>query len=72
MSVWAELAPILQELGDHAVEVSYADWRPGDQSVCFFDIAKVTRELGWSPKVGVKEGVTKLYNWVQANKDLFL
>jgi nucleoside-diphosphate-sugar epimerase len=35
------------------------------------DIRKAGQELGWKPKIGVEEGVGKLFEWVQANKELF-
>jgi nucleoside-diphosphate-sugar epimerase len=27
--------------------------------------------LGWKPKIGVKEGVQKLYSWVKENAKMF-
>ncbi len=33
--------------------------------------ARRERELGWKPKVGVEEGVGRLFEWVKENKDLF-
>ncbi|MDO9128363.1 MAG: DUF86 domain-containing protein [Anaerolineales bacterium] len=35
------------------------------------DIRKAERELGWRPKIGVDEGVGRLFEWVNANKHLF-
>jgi CDP-paratose 2-epimerase len=71
MSVWAEFGPIVERLMGRAVPVSYADWRPGDQRVCVLDVRKAGRELGWRPRVGVEEGIRRLYEWVVANRHLF-
>ncbi len=71
MSVWAEFGPILERLLGRKIEVGHGDWRPGDQRVFYADIHKAEQELGWKPKIGVEEGIRRLYNWVQENKELF-
>lgn len=71
LSVWSEFGPLLEKLFGREIKVSFADWRPGDQKVYISDIRLVEKELGWKPKIGVKEGVTKLYHWVRENKNLF-
>lgn len=71
MSIWMEFGPILERLGGDKIEVARGDWRPGDQRVFYADISKAKRELGWSPKVGVEEGIEKLFNWVKENRELF-
>ena len=40
-----------------------APWRPGDQRVFVADTSKARRLLGWSPAVGVAEGVSRLRAW---------
>jgi CDP-paratose 2-epimerase len=71
MSVWAEFGPLLERLMGHSIPVSRADWRPGDQRVYVSDIRRAEHELGWRPRVGVDEGVQRLYDWVVANQHLF-
>jgi CDP-paratose 2-epimerase len=71
MSVWAEFGPILEKLLDRKVEVARGDWRPGDQKVFYADIRKAERELGWKPKIGVEQGVERLFAWVKENQTLF-
>lgn len=72
MSVWQEFGPLLERLVGRPVRVSYADWRPGDQQVYVSDIRKAEVEIGWRPHVGVEQGIRQLYEWVVANRDLFL
>ncbi len=72
LSVWAELGPKLQELMGRKIDVRWSDWRPGDQRIYVSDTRKAERELGWRPRIGVDEGVRRLYEWVVANKELFL
>jgi CDP-paratose 2-epimerase len=71
MSVWAEFGPMLENLLGETIEVARGDWRPGDQRVFYADISMAERELGWKPKIGVEEGVKRLFEWVKANKELF-
>jgi CDP-paratose 2-epimerase len=71
MSIWTEFGPLLEKLLGKPVPVARGDWRPGDQKVFVADIRKAGRELGWKPKVGVEEGVGRLFEWVRKNKDLF-
>lgn len=71
ISVWKEFEPILKDLFGRKIKVTFDDWRPGDQKVYISDTTLVQKELGWQPKVGVKNGIKKLFNWVQMNKNLF-
>lgn len=72
LSIWAEFGPLLSELvGYQVVPAAYRDWRPGDQPVFIADIRKAEREFGWSPQIGVREGIERLVAWVRANRDLF-
>jgi CDP-paratose 2-epimerase len=65
LSVWAEFQPILEKLLGKSLDVSWGDWRPGDQKVYVSDIRKASRELNWTPRVGVEEGIEILFRWVQ-------
>ncbi len=72
LAVWSELGPMLETLLGHDVDVTYDDWRPGDQRIFVADIQKAERELHWRPEVGRTEGVRQLYDWVVANRSLFV
>lgn len=71
LSIWQEFGPLLNDLLGHELTVERGDWRPGDQRVFISDIRKAEHELNWQPKVGVEEGIRRLFEWVQANKSLF-
>jgi CDP-paratose 2-epimerase len=72
LAVWSELGPILEGLMGQRIDVTHDAWRPGDQRIFVADIRKAERELGWRPKVNREEGVRQLYEWVVANKSLFV
>ncbi len=71
MSIWTEFGPMLEKLLGQRVRVERSDWRPGDQRVFVADIQKAERELGWRPKIGLEEGIEKLFTWIKSNRQLF-
>ncbi len=71
ISVWTEFRPLLEELIGRRIPVSTGEWRPGDQPVYISDIRKARRDLGWYPRVSVREGITRLHDWMKNNLELF-
>ena len=71
LAVWSEFGPILEKLSGHSIPVEFKNWRPGDQKVYTSNIEKIKREFGWSPKVSVNDGITRLYKWIKGNLELF-
>lgn len=71
ISIWQEFGPLLEELLDKYIPVTYETWRPGDQPIYVSDIRKAKQDFGWEPKVSVAEGIKKLATWIQNNKPLF-
>lgn len=50
-----------------------SQFRKGDIRHCFSDIAKIKSEIGWAPKVKLKNGLRELIEWSETadSKDLF-
>jgi CDP-paratose 2-epimerase len=71
LSVWAEFGPFLADLTGRPIEVAREAWRPGDQRVYISDISKARRDFGWSPSVGIQDGIRQLFDWVRSNPSLF-
>ncbi len=71
MSIWTEFGSMLESILGRQIPVAQGNWRPGDQKVFVADIRKAARQLGWKPMVGVREGVGRLVEWVQANRESF-
>jgi CDP-paratose 2-epimerase len=55
----------LREAEDLEVEVSFGDWRPGDQRVYVSDVGRVREELGWTPSTSVADGTRRLREWLE-------
>jgi CDP-paratose 2-epimerase len=66
-----ELVAMLESALGRRFDPPFADWRPGDQRVFVADTRKAQRLLGWTPKVGPAEGVSRLLGWVRENVGLF-
>ncbi len=69
ISIWAEFGAALERLLGHALPVERQAARAGDQRVYISDIRKAHRELGWSPHVGVSEGIGRLFTWLRGWQD---
>lgn len=66
-----ECLGMLEELLGKKIDLTFDNWRPGDQPVYISDIRKAKETFGWEPQIGPQEGVRRLFEWVQANTDLF-
>lgn len=71
LAVWAEFGPLLEKMLGRQIEVERADWRPGDQRVFYADSRKANAALGWEPRIQLRDGIQRLFDWVAQNKDLF-
>lgn len=69
----ASLIQVLDYLGEllgRKIELTFSDWRPGDQKVFVTDTRKVQREVGWAPRVPMKEGIACLLAWVKEHRQM--
>jgi len=69
LSIW-ELFDILEKLSGKKFNYSFDTWRPGDQKIYISDLTSAKKDFGWSPKISLKEGLKRLYNWIAQNKNL--
>ena len=66
ISIWREFGPVLEGMLGREIPVAWDGWRPGDQRVYISDIRKAKNELGWEPKVGISDGMQRLFDWIKA------
>lgn len=62
-----ELCELIGEIAEKKPDVRFDNWRPSDQKYYVSDFNKFKALTGWEPKVGVRDGVQQLYNWLQEN-----
>lgn len=61
-SVW-DILQRLEKIGGRKLRVEQKPARPGDQRYTCADTSKLRRHFGWSPKVGLDEGLLQQWNW---------
>jgi CDP-paratose 2-epimerase len=59
-----ELIQAIETLSGKKPRVLFADWRTEDQKYYVSDIGKFSTRTGWTPRVDVREGVRKLWDWL--------
>jgi CDP-paratose 2-epimerase len=59
-----ELIDFIGELHGESYAVEFAEWRHADQRYYVSDTGKFHSATGWKPRVGVRDGVARLYQWL--------
>ncbi len=60
-----EIAETIVDISAKPIEIGYDISKPeGDRGRCA-DYTKALSLLGWSPRIGLREGLTDLYRWVE-------
>ena len=60
-----ELLQLVEEITGNKEKSIINPMRKADKVVMYLDISNAKKKIHWEPKVGVKEGVTKLINWLK-------
>ncbi len=63
-----DLLGMIEAFTGEKPRVGFADWRAADQRWYVSDTRKLRRALGWSPVVGVAEGVARLHAWLRSEE----
>jgi CDP-paratose 2-epimerase len=59
-----QLLKRMERLNGASPRVIYSDWRAGDQKYFVSNIGKFNRLTGWSPRIGIQEGLERLHHWL--------
>jgi CDP-paratose 2-epimerase len=65
-----DLIGVLKSEVNPGLQITFSDWRPGDQPVYISDVRKAREKFGWSPRTDWQTGVRKLIQWVKENEKL--
>ena len=65
-----ELIKELQLLTGDSLTIDWGAERLGDQKWYVADTSKIRRQLGWSPRVSVREGLRTMYSWYSERPSL--
>lgn len=64
-----ELIDLLAELHGGDLSIRFENWRAADQRYYVADTSKFSGLTGWQPRVGVNEGIKRLYQWMRTGDD---
>jgi CDP-paratose 2-epimerase len=65
-----ELLELMEDLDCPSPSVIHRPVRPGDQPYFVADTSRFRRATGWSPRVGIREGVRRLRDWFRKQPDI--
>ncbi|GGC56916.1 NAD-dependent epimerase/dehydratase family protein [Haloferax sulfurifontis] len=61
-----EFLDLLEEKSGKRTDISFDEWREGDQKVYVSDTSRARNELDWEPKVDFEEGIERFVNWYES------
>lgn len=67
-----EILDVIKEKTGKAIDVSFDEWRTGDQQYYVSDTSKFTKATGWKAKYSVTEGVQALMDWLCESRSIEL
>jgi len=47
------------------IKPTFGEWRPADQKVFYCNTKKAEQFFGWTPKIGLEEGLADLFDWTR-------
>ena len=63
-----ELVDLIEQIDGSRPRIILDQWRTGDQRYYVSDTRSLRVATGWRARVGVREGVERLYDWLHANR----
>jgi CDP-paratose 2-epimerase len=63
-----ELIGLIEELSGLSPQAELEPWRTADQRYYVSNPGKFCQATGWTPKVDVREGVSRLLDWLVGNQ----
>ena len=60
-----DLLDAIERLDGQRPATAHEDWRTGDQRYYVSDTRRFEAATGWRPAIGAREGVERLYRWLQ-------
>ena len=62
-----ELVDLLGEIGGAPLDVTFEDWRVGDQRYYVSDTRRLSEATGWCARTDVRAGIAQLHDWIARN-----
>jgi len=66
-----ECIRIIEEVSGKKANLSFVESQKGDALHTYADVTKAINDFGYSPKVSIRDGITRQYEWVSGNLELY-
>jgi nucleoside-diphosphate-sugar epimerase len=66
-----ECIRLIEEISGQKANLRFGDSQRGDARHTYADVSKAKKDFGYSPRVGIREGLTQHYNWLKNNLELY-
>ncbi len=66
-----ECIRLIEEISGKKANLRFTDPQRGDAKHTYADVSKAKKDFGYSPRVGIREGLTQHYNWLKNNLELY-
>ncbi len=67
-----ECIRVIEEICGKKANLNFTDPQRGDAAHTYADVSKAKKDFGYSPSVGIREGLTEHYDWLKKNLGLYL
>jgi len=64
-----ELLKMIEKLTGNSIDISFEDWRVGDQFYYVSDTSKFEKATGWKANYSVEKGVRRLMDWLLEHRE---
>ncbi|WP_026190095.1 NAD-dependent epimerase/dehydratase family protein [Halomicrobium katesii] len=61
-----EFLELLEEMSGKTANVTYDEWREGDQKVYISDISRAKDALDWEPAIDIETGIERFVEWYES------
>lgn len=62
-----EMVSAFEKISGNKISYKIVDRRPGDVAICFADVTKANKELGWRAEKGIEEMCQDSWRWQEKN-----
>jgi UDP-glucose 4-epimerase len=62
----------IEEISGKKARLKFGDSQRGDARHTYADVSKAKRDFGYSPRVGICEGLAEHYDWLKKNLELYI
>jgi nucleoside-diphosphate-sugar epimerase len=66
-----ECIRIIEEVSGKKANLSFVESQKGDALHTYADVTKAINDFGYSPKVSIRDGIARQYEWVNSNLELY-